>query len=56
MVLIPTATHTVTGQVLRGELVEIGQLQGVHEELFLMTATRKIENTIAAQLMETFIV
>jgi len=52
--LIPTATHTVTGQVLRGELVEIGQLQGIHEELFLVTAQRKIENTIAAKLMDTF--
>lgn len=56
MGLIPTATHTVTGQVLRGELVEIGQIQGVHEELFLITAHRKIENPIAAKLKETFVV
>lgn len=54
--LIPTATHTVTGQVLRGELVEIGQLQGVHEELFLVTAQRKIENPIASKLRDTFVV
>lgn len=54
--LIPTATHTVTGQVLRGELVEIGQLNGVHEELFLVTAQRKIENPIASKLKDTFIV
>ncbi|MFN7904390.1 MAG: LysR family transcriptional regulator [Pseudobdellovibrionaceae bacterium] len=54
--LIPTATHTVTGQVLRGELVEIGQLQGVHEELFLVTAQRKIENQIASKLRDTFTV
>lgn len=54
--LIPTATHTVTGQVLRGELVEIGQLRGVHEELFLLTAQRKIENPIASKLMQTFVV
>jgi LysR family transcriptional activator of nhaA len=52
--LIPTATHTVTGQVLRGELVEIGQLQGVSEELFLVTAQRKIENQIAAKLRDSF--
>ncbi len=52
--IIPTATHTVTGQVLRGELIEIGQLQGVHEELFLVTAQRKIENTIASQLRDSF--
>jgi LysR family transcriptional activator of nhaA len=56
MGLIPTATHTVTGQVLRGELIEIGQLQGVHEELFLVTAQRKIENVIAAKLKDSFIV
>jgi LysR family transcriptional regulator, transcriptional activator of nhaA len=52
--LIPTATHTVTGQVLRGELIEIGHLQGVHEELFLVTAQRKIENPIAAKLRDSF--
>ncbi|OYZ21260.1 MAG: LysR family transcriptional regulator [Bdellovibrio sp. 28-41-41] len=54
MGLIPTATHTVTGQILRGELVEIGQLQGVHEELFLITAQRKIENQIASKLKDQF--
>ena len=54
--LIPTATHTVTGQVLRGELIEIGQLQGVHEELLLVSAQRKIKNPIAAKLMEVFTV
>lgn len=56
MGLIATATHTVTGQVLRGELVEIGQLQGVHEELFLVTAQRRIENQIASKLKDLFIV
>ncbi len=54
--IIPAATHTVTGQVLRGELVEIGQLQGVYEELFLVTAQRKIENTIASKLRDSFVV
>ncbi len=54
--LIPTATHTVTGQVLRGELIEIGQLKGVHEELFLVTTQRKIENPIASKLKDSFIV
>ena len=54
--LIPTAAHTVTGQVLRGELVEIGKLQGVHEELFLVRANRKIENEIAVEVMGKFVV
>lgn len=56
MGLIPTATHTVTGQVLNGDLIEIGQLQGVHEELFLVSAERKIENQIASKLKDSFIV
>lgn len=56
MGLMPAATHTVTGQVLRGELLEIGQLKGVYEELFLLTAQRKIENSIAAKLRDSFVV
>ena len=52
--LIATASHTVTRQVLKGELIEIGQLQGVHEELFLISAHRKIVNPIAAKLMTSF--
>lgn len=52
--IIPTATHTVTRQVLTGELIEIGKLQGVHEELFLLTAQRKIVNQIAQKLVATF--
>lgn len=55
MGLIPMATHAVTGQILRGELVEIGQLQGVQEELFLVSAQRKIENTIASKLKQSFV-
>jgi hypothetical protein len=54
--IIATATHTVTNQVLKGELIEIGQLKGVTEELFLVTAQRKIENTIASKLRDSFAV
>ncbi len=54
MGLVPAATHTVTGQVLRGELIEIGKLQGVSEELFLVSAQRKISNSIAAKLQDQF--
>ncbi len=54
--ILPTATHTVTRQILNGELLEIGQLQGVHEELYLLSAQRKIANPIAAKLMSTFAV
>lgn len=52
--LMPSATHTVTGQILRGELIEVGPLQGVHEELLLVSAQRKIQNPIAAKLMDSF--
>lgn len=52
--ILPTATHTVTRQVMTGELVEIGQLQGVHEELFLIAAQRKIVHPIAAKLLSSF--
>jgi len=52
--LIPTADHTVTRQLRTGELVEIGTLRGVSEELFLISAQRRIENTIAAKLMKVF--
>ncbi len=54
--LIPTAAHSVTDQVSRGELIEIGQLQNVYEELFLVTAQRKIENPIASTLRDSFVV
>jgi LysR family transcriptional activator of nhaA len=54
--LIPTAPHTVTRQVLSGELLEIGKLQGVHEELYLLSANRKMPNPIAAKLMAGFTV
>lgn len=52
--LIPTATHTVTSQVLSGELLEIGPLRGVDEELFLVTSQRRIENPIASRLKDSF--
>lgn len=54
--LIPTATHTVTRQVLTGELIEIGKLRGVYEELFLVTAQRKIENPIVSRLKDSFVI
>lgn len=56
MGLIPTAAHSVTDQVANGELFEIGHVQGVYEELYLLTAQRKIENPIASKLMNSFVV
>jgi LysR family transcriptional activator of nhaA len=55
MAMIPVASHTVQRQVLSGELVLIGELNSVTEELYLLSAHRKINNPIAAELMKTFI-
>lgn len=54
--LIPAASHTVNRQILSGELIHLGDLTGVFEELVLVTAERKIANPIAASLMKNFAV
>lgn len=54
MALIPAASHTVTRQILRGELIEIGPLQGIYEELFLLSAQRRMANPVASTLMKEF--
>jgi LysR family transcriptional activator of nhaA len=56
MGLIPAAYYAVNRQILAGELIELGQLHGVYEELLLVTADRRIENPIAAKLMKNFVV
>lgn len=52
--LIPAAHHSVARQVRAGELIEIGGLTGVYEELLLVSASRKVENPVAAKLMSAF--
>lgn len=54
--LIASATHSITEQASRDELIEIGHLKGVYEELFMVTAQRKLENPIASKLRDLFIV
>lgn len=54
MGLLPAAAHTVSKQIRSGELIEIGKLQGVQEELFLVTAQRKVANSIANELFKNF--
>lgn len=54
MGLIAAGTHTVTRQILGGELVEIAKLRNVSEELFLIAAQRKVENMIAVKAIATF--
>lgn len=52
--LIPAAIHTVNRQILNGELFEIGKLSTINEELYLVSAQRRIENPIAKALFKTF--
>jgi len=52
--LLPAAAHTVTSQILSGELIEIGSLSEVKEELYLLSAKRKIQNPVAKSLMKSF--
>lgn len=52
--LLPTASHTVTKLILSGDLVEIGKLEGIEDQLILVAAERKIANPIAATLMKRF--
>jgi LysR family transcriptional activator of nhaA len=54
MAMIPAASHTVQRQVLSGELILIGELNNVTEEIYLLSAHRKITNPLAAELMKTF--
>jgi len=54
LALIPAAAHTVTRQVLAGDLIEIGKLTGIYEELFLMRAPRRKSHALASTLMEKF--
>ena len=54
MAMIPAASHTVQRQVFSGELVLIGELSNVTEELYLISSQRKIANPIAAELMRSF--
>lgn len=52
--LIPIAKHVVTGDLLTEGLVQIGLLEGVYEELYVVTAQRKIENPIATELRDKY--
>lgn len=54
MAMIPAASHTLQRQILEGELMLIGELKNVTEELYLISSQRKIANPVAAELMRTF--
>ena len=52
--LVALATHAARVQVARGDLIQIGKLQGVHEEIFFLTANRKIANPASSDLFRSF--
>lgn len=54
MGIFPAALHSVIESLERNDLIEIGGIQGIHEEVYLLSAQRKIENPIASHLMKNF--
>jgi LysR family transcriptional activator of nhaA len=52
--LTPISEVASENLIKEGILQRIGTLQGVYEEIWLISAQRKIENPIAAKLMKTF--
>lgn len=54
MGLIPAPQIAVADLIASGDLVEIGRPAGIFEEFYLVSASRKIENPISAQLIRSF--
>ncbi|WP_246845118.1 LysR family transcriptional regulator [Bdellovibrio sp. NC01] len=52
--LIPVNEVVAEELVKEKKLITLGKMKGVYEEIWLMAASRKIENPIAAQLMKEF--
>jgi LysR family transcriptional activator of nhaA len=54
LALLPAAQHSVQKQVYNGDLVEIGEMAGMEEQLILVSAQRKIQNPLATRLLKEF--
>ena len=52
--LIPIALPAVEELLAEKELISLGTLHGVHEELWLISSQRRIENPVAAAIMKEF--
>lgn len=52
--LIPIALPAAEEMISNGELIPLGTLQDVHEELWLIAAQRRIQNPVAAAIMKDF--
>lgn len=52
--LVPIPLPAVDEHLRKKELIQIGRLEGVEEQIFFVSASRKIENPISARLMKSF--
>lgn len=52
--LVPLPAPSAEELIRDNKLVRIGTLEGVQEEIWLMSASRRIENPIAAKIMKSF--
>ncbi len=53
MGILPVTEISVRDSVSKGDLIDLGRLPGVFEEIFLVSASRKIENPISSRLMKS---
>jgi LysR family transcriptional activator of nhaA len=54
MGVLPAPAASAAPYVDRGELFDLGGLDGVEEQIFLVSASRKIENPVSSRLMQEF--
>jgi LysR family transcriptional activator of nhaA len=52
--ILPIPVFAVEDLIRSGSLVELGKLPAVHEEFYLVAASRKIENPASSQIMKSF--
>lgn len=53
MGLIPAASHTVMRQILDGQLVEIGKLEGVNEQVIMIHRIETVKNKLLDHLVKS---
>lgn len=53
MGLIPAASHTVMRQILDGQLVEIGKLEGVNEQVIMIHRVETVKNKLLDHLVKS---
>lgn len=54
LALVPVALPAVERELQDGKLIEIGELEQVSEQLWLTSASRRVQNPLAAKLMKSF--